>query len=155
SAEADHIDTAAEALAACRRPLIIAGAGAHGAGQEIETLAATLGAGVIVTSNDKGVIDDDGAHSLGAIGFLELLPEPTADADALVAIGTELASSDFWPEPLPLPDTVVRIDIDEVQMLTNAEVSHPILADAQPATARLAAALDGRRAAEDTEAAAD
>src|SRR5699024_5506506 len=53
-----------------------------------------------------------------------------------------------------LPDTVVRIDIDEVQMLTNAEVSHPILADARPATARLAVALDGRRAAEDTEAAA-
>src|SRR5699024_565200 len=84
--------TAAEALAACRRPLIIAGAGAHGAGQEIETLAATLGAGVIVSSNAKGVIDDDGEHSLGAIGFLELLPELTADADALVAIGTELAS---------------------------------------------------------------
>src|SRR5699024_11285652 len=77
-----------------------------------------------------------------------------ADADAVIAVAPELASSDFWPEPLPLPDTVVRIDIDEVQMLTNAEVSHPILADARPATARLAAALDGRRAAEDTEAAA-
>src|SRR5699024_3001159 len=38
--DADRIDAAAEALAACRRPLIIAGAGAHGAGQEIEALAA-------------------------------------------------------------------------------------------------------------------
>src|SRR5699024_8691520 len=95
-----------EALAACRRPLIIAGAGAHGAGQEIEALAAALGAGIILSSNAKGVIDDDGEHSLGAIGFLELLPELTADADAVIAIGTELASSDFWPEPLPLPDTV-------------------------------------------------
>src|SRR5699024_7865401 len=145
--DADRIDAAAEALAACRRPLIIAGAGAHGAGQEIEALAAALGAGIILSSNAKGVIDDDGEHSLGAIGFLELLPELTADADAVIAVGTELASSDFWPEPLPLPDTVVRIDIDEVQMLTNAEVSHPILADARPATARLAVALDGRRAA--------
>src|SRR5699024_11550650 len=81
-------------------------------------------------------------------------PELTAAADGVTAVGTELASSDCWPEPLPLPDTVVRIDIDEVQMLTNAEASHPILADARPATARLAAALDGRRAAEDTEAAA-
>ncbi|QUL80073.1 thiamine pyrophosphate-binding protein [Brevibacterium sp. SMBL_HHYL_HB1] len=152
--DADRIDAAAEALAACRRPLIIAGAGARGAGQEIEALAAALGAGIILSSNAKGVIDDDGEHSLGAIGFLELLPELTADADAVIAVGTELASSDFWPEPLPLPDTVVRIDIDEVQMLTNADVSHPILADARPATARLAVALDGRRAAEDTEAAA-
>src|SRR5699024_6071171 len=152
--DADRIDAAAEALVACRRPLIIAGAGTHGAGQEIDALAAALGAGIILSSNAKGVIDDDGEHSLGAIGFLELLPELTADADAVIAIGTELASSDFWPEPLPLPDTVVRIDIDEVQMFTNADVSHPILADARPATARLAVALDGRRAAEDTEAAA-
>src|SRR5699024_12620296 len=74
--------------------------------------------------------------------------------DAVIGMGTELASGDFWPELLLLPDTVVRIDADEVQMLTNAEVPHPILADARPATARLAVALDGRRAAEDTEAAA-
>src|SRR5699024_6980339 len=107
------------------RPLIIAGAGTHGAGQEIEALAATLGAGIILSSNAKGVIDDDGEHSLGAIGFLELLPELTADADAVIAIGTELASSDFWPEPLPLPDKIGRAHVDEVQMLTKAEVSHP------------------------------
>src|SRR5699024_9735895 len=83
---ADRIDAAAEALAACRRPLIIAGAGAPGAGQEIEALAAALGAGIILSSNAKGVIDDDGEHSLGAIGFLELLPELTADADAVIAV---------------------------------------------------------------------
>src|SRR5699024_918422 len=155
AAEANRIDSAAEALAASRRPLIIAGAGSHGAGADIEALAQARGAGIIVSSNALGVIDDAGEHSLGAIGFLELLPELTADADALVAIGTELASSDFWPEPLPLPSTVVRIDIDEVQMLTNAAVSHPILSGAGPATAQLAAAVDGRRAAEDTAAAAD
>src|SRR5699024_5790792 len=115
--DADRIDAAAEALAACRRPLIIAGAGTHGPGQGIEALAAALRAGIGLSASAQGVIDDDGEHSRGAIGFVELLPELTADADAVIAIGTELASSDVWPEPLPLPDTVVRIDIDEVQML--------------------------------------
>src|SRR5699024_12815710 len=76
--DADRIDAAAEALAACRRPLIIAGAGAHGAGPEIEALAAALGAGIILASDDKGVTDDGGEHSLGTSGFLAQLPERTA-----------------------------------------------------------------------------
>ncbi|WP_169252645.1 thiamine pyrophosphate-binding protein [Brevibacterium sp. 'Marine'] len=131
------IDAAAEAIAGSTRPLIIAGAGAHGAGEEVAALAETLGAGIVLSSNAKGLVDDRAETTIGAIGVLELLPELTGDADAVIAIGTELAPSDFWPEPLPLPDTVVRIDIDEVQMLTNADVSHPILAAAKDATAAL------------------
>ena len=142
----EQIDTAAEAIAASQRPLIIAGAGALGAGaagascgagEETTALAETLGAGIVLSSNAKGLVDDRAETTIGAVGVLELLPELTSDADAVIAIGTELAPSDFWPEPLPLPDTVVRIDIDEVQMLTNATVTHPILAAAKNATAAL------------------
>jgi thiamine pyrophosphate-dependent acetolactate synthase large subunit-like protein len=134
---ASEIDTAAEAIASSQRPLIIAGAGAHGAGAEVAALAESLVAGIVLSSNAKGLVDDRAETTIGAVGVLELLPELTSDADAVIAIGTELAPSDFWPEPLPLPDTVVRIDIDEVQMLTNATVTHPILAAAKNATAAL------------------
>lgn len=134
---ASEIDAAAEAIASSQRPLIIAGAGAHGAGAEVAALAESLGAGIVLSSNAKGLVDDRAETTIGAVGVLELLPELTSDADAVIAIGTELAPSDFWPEPLPLPDTVVRIDIDEVQMLTNASVTHPILAAAKNATAAL------------------
>lgn len=134
---ASEIEAAAEAIASSQRPLIIAGAGAHGAGAEVAALAESLGAGIVLSSNAKGLVDDRAETTIGAVGVLELLPELTSDADAVIAIGTELAPSDFWPEPLPLPDTVVRIDIDEVQMLTNAAVTHPILAAAKNATAAL------------------
>ena len=134
---ASEIDAAAEAIASSQRPLIIAGAGAHGAGAEVAALAESLGAGIVLSSNAKGLVDDRAETAIGAVGVLELLPELTSDDDAVIAIGTELAPSDFWPEPLPLPDTVVRIDIDEVQMLTNATVTHPILAAAKNATAAL------------------
>ena len=134
---ASEIEAAAEAIASSQRPLIIAGAGAHGAGAEVAALAESLGAGIVLSSNAKGLVDDRAETTIGAVGVLELLPELTSDADAVIAIGTELAPSDFWPEPLPLPDTVVRIDIDEVQMLTNATVTHPILAAAKNATAAL------------------
>lgn len=134
---ASEIDAAAEAIASSQRPLIIAGAGAHGAGAEVAALAESLVAGIVLSSNAKGLVDDRAETTIGAVGVLELLPELTSDADAVIAIGTELAPSDFWPEPLPLPDTVVRIDIDEVQMLTNATVTHPILAAAKNATAAL------------------
>ena len=134
---ASEIEAAAEAIASSQRPLIIAGAGAHGAGAEVAALAESLVAGIVLSSNAKGLVDDRAETTIGAVGVLELLPELTSDADAVIAIGTELAPSDFWPEPLPLPDTVVRIDIDEVQMLTNASVTHPILAAAKNATAAL------------------
>src|SRR5699024_12489930 len=48
----------------------------------------------------------------------------------------------------------VGLGMDEVPMLTTAAVSPPIRPGAGPATARLAAAVAGRRAAEDPAAAA-
>lgn len=149
------IRSAAEALTGSRRPLLIVGAGAHGCAEEIEELSVALGAGIIVSSNAKGAIDESHENSLGAIGFLPELPELLADADAIVAIGTELAPSDFWPEPLVLPETVVRIDIDEVQMLTNARASHPILAGAADSAAALALRLRETREDSDTQRAED
>ena len=154
TADPEAVDTAAEAVADSRRPLIFVGAGARNAGPAILDLATTLGAGIILSSNAKGIIDDREPLCFGAVGVLDSLPQLLDGADAVIAIGTELAPSDFWPEPLPLPQTVVRIDIDEVQMLTNAQVSHPILADATAATTTLDSALKSRRSDEATWAAA-
>ncbi len=153
--EPGAVRSAVEALAGSLRPLLIVGAGAHGCGEEIEELSSALGAGIIVSSNAKGTIDEGHENTLGAIGFLPELPELLAEADAIVAIGTELAPSDLWPEPLVLPEIVVRIDIDEVQMLTNASVSHPILADAADSTAALALRLREMRTRGNTQQATD
>ncbi|WP_119296458.1 thiamine pyrophosphate-dependent enzyme [Brevibacterium casei] len=119
----------------------------------IESAAEALGAGIVLSSNAKGAVADDHPVVLGAIGFLPELPEILGQADAVVAIGTELAPSDFWPQPLPLPGTVVRIDIDEMQMLRNAVVTHPIVADAKEATAALTAQAGRVREAGSTDAA--
>ncbi|GAA1846278.1 thiamine pyrophosphate-binding protein [Brevibacterium marinum] len=143
--EPSAIRSAAEALAGSQRPLLIVGAGARSAGPEIEELSEALGAGVILSSNAKGTIDDGFENCLGAIGVLEELPDLLGAADAVVAIGTELAPSDFWPEPLPLPHTVVRIDLDEIQMLRNARVTHPIPAHAKDSTTALTHRLQQTR----------
>ena len=155
SPEPSAIKSAAEALADSQRPLLIVGAGARSAGVEIEELSRVLGAGVILSSNAKGTIDDEFENNLGAIGVLEALPEVLSAADAVVAIGTELAPSDFWPEPLPLPHTVVRIDLDEVQMLRNARVTHPIPADATDATIALTHQLHQTRSSGHSRAAVE
>ena len=147
------IETAAEALTDSQRPLLIVGAGARRAGEAIAGLAEALGAGIILSSNAKGIVSDADPSVLGAIGFLPELPTVLEQADAVVAIGTELAPSDFWPEPLPLPEDVVRIDIDEQQILTNALVTAPILADAADASALLAESVRTRRSAAAVEAA--
>ncbi|MBR7502651.1 hypothetical protein KCW65_21395, partial [Mycobacterium tuberculosis] len=80
------IESAAEALADSQHPLLIVGAGAHGAGEEVIDLAEALGAGIVLSSNAKGAVADDHPVVLGAIGFLPELPEILGQADAVVAI---------------------------------------------------------------------
>jgi acetolactate synthase-1/2/3 large subunit len=53
-----------------------------------------------------------------------------ADADVVLAVGTELAPSDLWNGPLPLADRLVRIDVDAVGCLANATPAVALIGDA-------------------------
>ena len=66
-----------------------------------------------------------------------------AEADVVLAVGTELSETDSFVERLKLPGTLIRVDIDPRKMtdLYPAEVA--ILADAGQAMAALRAALEG------------
>jgi acetolactate synthase-1/2/3 large subunit len=90
---------------------IVAGGGARGAGAELAALAATLGAPVVTTANGKGVISERHPLSLGVALHLPEIQEWLAAREVVLAIGTELAESDFWCTP-PELRRVVRVDLD-------------------------------------------
>jgi acetolactate synthase-1/2/3 large subunit len=89
----DAIDEAAARLKAARRPLILAGGGARGAG-DLAALAERLGAPVVQTVNARGTLF---RHPLGvpASPSLESVRALVSDADAVLALGTELGPTDF------------------------------------------------------------
>jgi len=129
---------AAELLAAAKRPLLIVGGGAMGAGAEILRLAERLQVPVISSYGGKGAIDE--RHPL-AVNY------PTghrlwADADVVLAVGTRLqAQHVYWGVDDAL--TLVRVDIDPAEINRVRRPSLGIVADARTAAAAIDAALAG------------
>jgi thiamine pyrophosphate-dependent acetolactate synthase large subunit-like protein len=109
---------AATLLNQAQRPGILVGGGARGAAAQVVAIAERLQAGVLTTTNCKGVIPETHPLSLGAALHL------------LLAVGTEISTSDFWSGVPVLPAELIRVDIDPAQLLINARPSLPICADA-------------------------
>jgi 5-guanidino-2-oxopentanoate decarboxylase len=107
------IAAAVKLLTAAERPLIIAGGGAVGARAPLRETVDTLDALLVTTTAGKGVLADDHPAHLGAS-----LPYPevralAAEADVLLAVGTELAETDlFTGLKLERQGPMIRVDVD-------------------------------------------
>ncbi|MEO3873460.1 5-guanidino-2-oxopentanoate decarboxylase [Nonomuraea sp. B12E4] len=136
-----ELDAAAALLGAARLPLVIAGGGAREASGELRALAGRLGAPVVTSANGKGALPDDHPLALGAGLHLEAVRELAEESDAVLVVGCELAPSDLWHGPLPLDGKVVRIDVDPVQIITNALPEVALVGDAALTLRELSARL--------------
>ncbi|WP_213452427.1 5-guanidino-2-oxopentanoate decarboxylase [Rhizomonospora bruguierae] len=134
------VTEAARALAAAERPGILAGGGARAAAEPLRTLAERLGAGVLTTANGKGTLPEE--HPLAVTSALHLpgAAEFVADRDVLLAVGTEVAPTDWWYAPMPRPRKLIRIDLEPAQLAVNAR---PDIALAGDAAATLWSILEG------------
>ncbi|MBX3581974.1 MAG: 5-guanidino-2-oxopentanoate decarboxylase [Rhizobiaceae bacterium] len=111
----------AEAVAlarAAKRPLILAGGGAKAAGEPLSHLAEALDAPVVLTSNARGLLH---GHPLVVPASPSLKPvrEMMADADLVIAVGTEFGQTDYdmyGDKGFVVPENLVRIDIDADQI---------------------------------------
>ncbi|MFB4393278.1 MULTISPECIES: 5-guanidino-2-oxopentanoate decarboxylase [unclassified Pseudomonas] len=134
----------AERLAQARRPLILAGGGALAAGEALAGLAEHLQAPVALTINAKGLLP--AAHPL-QIGSTQSLPATralVAEADVVLAIGTELAETDYdvtFKGGFEIPGSLLRIDIDPDQTVRNYLPELALVADAEQAAHALLVAL--------------
>lgn len=124
------LSAAASAIAAARRPVLIVGGGAVDAGPAVSAFAEATGAKVVTTTAGKGVIPDDHPLHLGATLSWPAVQTCIAEADVVVAAGTELGETDTYVETLSIPGTLVRIDIDTAKLSDRYRAAVPILADA-------------------------
>lgn len=128
------LEQLAQRLAVAERPCLIAGGGAVGAADALRLIAEACQAPVVTTVNGKGILSPDhplqvgGSPSLGCVrGFL-------AQADVVLAVGTEFAETDY--DMLFLGDVarfswLARIDIDAAQLCRNMPADLALCGDAR------------------------
>ncbi len=107
------LDEAAARLNAAQRPVLLIGGGARWSGDAVQSLAETLDAPVIQTSNARGLMH---GHPLtvAASASLAATRALIREADAVLALGTELGPTDYdmyVNGQLPDLSGMIRVDI--------------------------------------------
>ncbi|MDE1163967.1 MAG: 5-guanidino-2-oxopentanoate decarboxylase [Pseudomonas sp.] len=132
-------------LAAAKRPLILAGGGAIDAAASLVRLAERLQAPVALTINAKGMLPSAHPLLIGSTQSLVATRALVCEADVVLAIGTELAETDYditFKGGFQIPGTLLRVDIDPDQTVRNYAPAVALVADAQLAAQALEAELD-------------
>lgn len=140
-----------ELLAGARRPLILAGGGAIDAAAELTELAELLDAPVALTINAKGMLPSSHPLLIGSTQSLVATRALVADADVVLAIGTELAETDYdvtFAGGFEIPGKLLRIDIDADQTVRNYPPHVALVADSRNAAQALLGALSQQALAE-------
>ena len=146
-ASEDEIGQAAEMLGAAKSPMIVVGGGARGAGRAIAGIAERCGAAILTTVAAKGCVPDAHPLHLGCLLSCAAGRALLAEADTVLALGTELAETDTWVERLEFGGGLIRVDIDAAKLGDRYPASLAIHADAGATAARIAAALESDRPA--------
>lgn len=137
------VEQAAAWLKSAKAPLLILGGGAADAAPAIRALAAHLDAPVVNTVNAKGILSPGHPLRIGENMAFPTVHRAIAEADVVLAIGTEFGETEMYPEPkaLEFGGKLIRVDIDPEQLVRTVAADLPILADAHLVVGALNAAL--------------
>jgi 5-guanidino-2-oxopentanoate decarboxylase len=111
-ASATALDEAVAKLNGAKRPMIIAGGGALNATAQLQDISNRLAAPLFTSVAGKGLLPPDAPLNAGSSLCVEPGWTLIAEADVVLAVGTEMADTDFWRERLPLNAELLRVDID-------------------------------------------
>jgi acetolactate synthase-1/2/3 large subunit len=140
-----EIAEAAKALSRAKRPLVYAGGGAtsSGAGAAIARIAGHLKAPIVTSFQGKGAVPASHPNSLGSLWTQgNPVDDVVQQADALLVVGSRLGVQATEHFAFPIPETLVRIDVDAEELTRNATPTVGIVADARHAAEALADALE-------------
>ncbi|WP_017256358.1 5-guanidino-2-oxopentanoate decarboxylase, partial [Pseudomonas tolaasii] len=109
---AEALEQAVARLSAAKRPMIIAGGGALDAGEALQRLSTRLAAPLFTSVAGKGLLPTNDPLNAGATLCTEPGWQLISEADVVLAVGTEMADTDYWRERLPITGELLRVDID-------------------------------------------
>lgn len=137
------IACAAKLLAESSHSVMMVGGGAQHASTEVTRLAECLNIGVIASNAGKGIVADSNPLSLGGGVISPAVQAYLAQAEVVLAIGTELAEADSFIYDLPVNGKVIRIDIDPARFSDAFPATIAIQGDSRSACEQLLAVLEG------------
>ncbi len=144
-ASPEQIEAAVGLLSVAARPLIIAGGGARRAGAELHRLADTLDCPVVTTAAGKGVLAEGHPANFGTTLPYRPIQQLIADADVVLAVGTELGETDmYFTTKLPLGGQLIRVDVDPVKLSDQYGADVCVWSDAHSALHSINQALANR-----------
>ncbi|WP_252108406.1 MULTISPECIES: 5-guanidino-2-oxopentanoate decarboxylase [unclassified Halomonas] len=135
---------AAKWLSQASRPLVLLGGGCVAASDAARALVDRLQAPALTTINAKGVLGRNHPLDLGATMSLPAARRLAAEADVVLALGTELGETDYdlvFDEGFALTGRLIRVDIDPEQLGRNQRADLALVADAGQTLEALLAAL--------------
>jgi pyruvate dehydrogenase (quinone) len=108
----DQLAHAVEILNAGKKPMILAGRGALGAGRELLAVAEQLGAPIAKPLLGKAAIPDDSPYNLGGVGLLGTRPAHDAleSCDTLLIAGSSFPYIEFYPKPDQAKGVQIELD---------------------------------------------
>jgi thiamine pyrophosphate-dependent acetolactate synthase large subunit-like protein len=136
-AGAADLEKAGSLIDAAERPVLLLGGGAVDCASAARAFAEKTGSLVVTTTAGKGVIPDSHPASVGATLSKPATRTLLAEADVVIAVGTELSETDSWTDRLDLPGKLIRIDLDPRTLTRDYPPAVGLLADAGPAFSAL------------------
>jgi len=140
-----QLDLIVESLKAAKNPVILYGGGCVDVDHDAQTLAELIDAPTFLTINAKGLLPPSHPLSLGSNQSLEAGRAVIAEADWVLAIGTELGETDydvFFNGQFKINGTLIRIDCDAQQLQRPFRADIAVLSDAQMAISGLCSRLE-------------
>jgi 5-guanidino-2-oxopentanoate decarboxylase len=142
-ASAGDIAAAIALIDAAKAPLLIVGGGTVDCAAEVKAFVEKSGVLCVTTTAGKGVLPDSHPQSIGSTLVLPATQKLLAEADLVIAVGTEMAETDSWVDMLTLKGKLIRVDLDAATIARDYTPTVGLLADAGPT---LKAFTDGIKA---------
>jgi pyruvate dehydrogenase (quinone) len=136
-----ELHRAADILNKARRPVLLVGQGARGAGAEVIEIAEKLGAPIVKALLGKEVVPDDHPLCTGGLGMLGTTPSVQAmeECDTLLIIGSSFPYMEYLPKPGKARGVQIDDRADRIGLRYPIEVG--LVGDARQTTADLSALI--------------
>ena len=141
-----QINAAIAKLNAAKKPCIILGGGAHGAGAAALKIAEACQAPIITTVAGKGIVPTDHPLVWGCLLQQSETQKFLTQSDCILVAGSELSETDIWNLDFSISKNLIRIDIDPASLARPHSAEIAILGDAAPTLAQIAQGVKPRSA---------
>lgn len=140
-----QLDLIIESLKTAKNPVLLYGGGCVDVDNDAQKLAELIDAPTFLTINAKGLLPPNHPLSLGSNQSLDVGQAVIAEADLVLAIGTELGETDydvFFNGKFKINGILIRIDCDAQQLQRPFRADIAVLSDAQMAISGLCTRLE-------------